>query len=117
MQRRVSASERRRLDAALRPSRTLVERAAAAMVLHAKASTSDTVPRPPFLEVTICLHEAVAILAACDDKLSRADVVELIIEEFLARLRLKVEGLLQPEGIHELLESTRATLNSALRLQ
>src|SRR5260221_7983652 len=103
---RVTGSERRRLDAALRPSRTLVERAATAMVLHAKASTWEAVPRPPFSDVIICLHEAVAILAACDDGLNREDCVGLIISEFEARLRLKVEGKLQPEGVQELLKST-----------
>jgi hypothetical protein len=114
---RVTAGERRRLDRVLRPSRTLVERAASAMLLHARQSQSDDVPTPPFSSVICDLHQAVAVLVACDDGLARADCVNLIQSEFEARLRLKVEGLLQPEGIHELLESTRATLNSALRLQ
>jgi hypothetical protein len=113
-------SQRRRewrLDKALAPSRACIERAATQMVLFSKASTSDTVPRPPFQSVTINLHEAVAHLVACDDGLPREACVDLVIQEFEARLRLKVEGLLESEDIRELLQSTRETLNTALRLQ
>src|SRR5260221_13859854 len=72
---RVTAGERRRLDRVLRPSRTLVERAASAMLLHARQSQSDDVPTPPFSSVICDLHQAVAVLVACDDGLARADCV------------------------------------------
>jgi hypothetical protein len=106
-----------RLDKALRPVREAVERAATEMVFHAKNSLDDDTPRPPFQSVICNLHEAVAIMATCDDKLSRSAVVELILSEFEARLRLKVERQLHPEGVRELLQSARATLDTALLLQ